>query len=367
MRVETLDSFKALPDEAVLLFDDNERTSFFHGSTWFDNFSSTQVVGQDKSRYYLIFNNSNQLAAVFCMYANIEPHGFLGNAKKLSGMSNYYASLFMPHFSQTSFESDEVLRDTIDSFSRHIKQEKPAWDSIELKPLDLDSRVFNMLCESLGRSGFHTQKYFCFGNWFMDVKGFSFQDYFSGLSSRVRNTVNRKEKKLLKNREVDLKIVTLPEGIVPVLEGYEIIYRSSWKKDEPSEKFIRHMVQGYSEKGYLRFGIIYVDGEPAAAQIWIVCHNIASIYKLAYDEKFSKLSVGSVLTKALMRHVLDVDKVHEIDYLTGDDPYKKDWMTSRRERWGIVAYNKATIRGNILALRHVLPSFLKRKIQGLVN
>jgi CelD/BcsL family acetyltransferase involved in cellulose biosynthesis len=46
-----------------------------------------------------------------------------------------------------------------------------------------------------------------------------------------------------------------------------------------------------------------------------------------------------------MQHVIDVDRVREIDYLIGDEPYKQDWMSHRRERWGIVAYNPRTLKG----------------------
>ena len=34
----------------------------------------------------------------------------------------------------------------------------------------------------------------------------------------------------------------------------------------------------------------------------------------------------------LMRHVIDVDQVREVDFGSGDDAYKKDWMSDRRER-----------------------------------
>ena len=46
-----------------------------------------------------------------------------------------------------------------------------------------------------------------------------------------------------------------------------------------------------------------------------------------------------------MRHALDDAAVTEVDHLTGDDRYKRDWMSHRRERWGIVAFNPGTARG----------------------
>jgi CelD/BcsL family acetyltransferase involved in cellulose biosynthesis len=64
---------------------------------------------------------------------------------------------------------------------------------------------------------------------------------------------------------------------------------------------------------------------------------VVSIFKLAYDERFAQLSAGSVLTSQLMRQVIDVDRVAVVDYLTGDDAYKRDWMSHRRERVGVRA------------------------------
>jgi len=80
-----------------------------------------------------------------------------------------------------------------------------------------------------------------------------------------------------------------------------------------------------------------------AAQIWAVCHGVASNYKLAYDAAYGELSAGSLLSAMLLRQVLD-EGVREVDYLTGDDHYKRDWMSHRRGRWGLVAFDPGTVR-----------------------
>jgi CelD/BcsL family acetyltransferase involved in cellulose biosynthesis len=46
-----------------------------------------------------------------------------------------------------------------------------------------------------------------------------------------------------------------------------------------------------------------------------------------------------------MQHVIDQDHVQEIDYLSGDDAYKQSWMSHRRQRSGIVAFNPRTLAG----------------------
>ena len=98
-------------------------------------------------------------------------------------------------------------------------------------------------------------------------------------------------------------------------------------------------------RGWLRLGVAWAGDVPIAAQFWFTINRRAYIYKLAYDEAFSKLSAGTVLSAHMFRHALDVDRVVEIDYLTGDDPYKQAWMTHRRERVGVIACNPRTLKG----------------------
>jgi CelD/BcsL family acetyltransferase involved in cellulose biosynthesis len=149
------------------------------------------------------------------------------------------------------------------------------------------------------------------------------------------------------------------------LHDYARIYASSWKTPEPFPQFIDGLARACAEAGWLRLGIVYIDEQPAAAQIWIVTGGIATIYKLAYDERYARLSLGTILTAHLMEQVIDADKVHEVDYLTGDDAYKKDWMSDRRERWGIVAFNLRRPWGALAAMRHLSARMVRRAINSV--
>jgi CelD/BcsL family acetyltransferase involved in cellulose biosynthesis len=55
---------------------------------------------------------------------------------------------------------------------------------------------------------------------------------------------------------------------------------------------------------------------------------------MAYDEAFAEYAPGTLLTSHLMEYVIDQDHVTEVDYLIGDDAYKKDWMSCRRGALG---------------------------------
>ena len=72
---------------------------------------------------------------------------------------------------------------------------------------------------------------------------------------------------------------------------------------------------------------------PVAAQFWTVENGTALIHKLAHDERHMQASPGTLLSAALFQHVIDVDHVNLIDFGTGNDAYKAEWMEDVRERY----------------------------------
>ncbi|MEY3264062.1 MAG: hypothetical protein RL717_1539, partial [Pseudomonadota bacterium] len=102
-----------------------------------------------------------------------------------------------------------------------------------------------------------------------------------------------------------------------------------------------------------------LNGQAIAAQLWVVVNKKSYIFKVAYDEKFKSNAPGTLVTAMLMKHVITHDKVSEVDFLTGDDSYKKNWMSHRRERWGIIAYNPKTLGGAAGLLKEVLGRSLR--------
>ena len=359
--VSLFTSFEELPKEGRSLFETAGASCFFTSLPWFGVFVKHALDDNDRIRIFCSLSAPGPDAAPQAALAAVqrsEDSSFF-KPRKLSSLTNYYSSLYGPVYQGTNCW--EVARE----IAKAIANDTPRWDVIDLKPLDVASPVFTALEEGLRSAGFVVQTYFCFGNWYLDVHGRSFQEYYDSLPSVLRNTVSRKKKKLEKSGRATLAIVSGGEQLDLAIDAYNKVYSASWKRPEPYPRFVPELMRECARLGSLRLGTVLVDGEPAAAQFWIVQNGVALIYKLAYDERFRDLSVGSILTASMLQRVIDVDRVHEVDYLTGDDDYKKDWMSGRRERWGILAMNPRTLRGAAAIARHVGGRAAKRTIQSL--
>jgi hypothetical protein len=248
-----------------------------------------------------------------------------------------------------------------------LNNDRREWDVVNLRPLDMNDPAYAGLSDSFRAIGMVVQTYLCFGNWYLDVQGRSYAEYLSGLSSVLRKNIPYAARKLDRTAQVRYVLITSHEGLEQGLQDYEKVYNVSWRnKAEPYPGFIPGLARTAAEQGWLRLGVLYLNDEPAAAQLWLTYAGVASIYKISYDERFSKLSVGTVLTAKMMEQALDVDKVREVDYLGGDEPYKSAWMSHRRERWGMMVFNPITIRGLGQILRHVWGRSLKEYLSRLV-
>lgn len=341
MKINVISSFHDLPEETGTLFDEVSKSSFFLSKEWFENYEKEVISSGITEAIYCFIGDNNTIGVIPLCEKIEKKYGI--SISVLEAMGNYYTSLF------GLIGNDEVYGKTISEKLVSQLAKNKSINVLHLRPLANDTIFFHALVKSLSENNWYVEQYCCFGNWYLNCRGTSYDEYLASRPSKLRNNIKRKSKQFEK-KGGELVLVKSFDGLPQALDDYEKVYNSSWKISEAYPGFIRGLVEYMAKNGELRLGVAYFDGKPVAAQIWFVSHGIASIFKLAYDEEYKKLSAGTVLTGFIMKHALDDDKVHEVDYLTGDDAYKKDWMSDRRERWGIKAYNKQTLKGKALSI-----------------
>jgi Acetyltransferase (GNAT) domain len=190
-------------------------------------------------------------------------------------------------------------------------------------------------------------------SWRIATAGQDFKAYWAARPGKLRNTAQRKAK----SAGLDIEIHRAFDAAA--WAAYEEVYAASWKPEEGSPAFLRALAEREGEAGRLRLGVARKEGRALAAQLWTIEDGTAWIHKLAYREDSKALSPGTVLSMAMFRAALDENRVSRIDYGTGDDGYKRDWMAERATLWRIEAFNLASLGGLLGAARAGLSALVR--------
>ena len=328
-----------MPGSANTLFSLCEQNSMFLSRAWLENLT-LHTLAEDQTILLASVIENEDVLAILPMVESPRDG--------LSSLSNHFTTLF------SILISNHGPRDAIFTCLAEGLAQMPA-QPIRFEPIDLADNHMIKLRHMMEVSGFQGVPYFRFYNWSHPLNGQSFDEYMARRPARLRNTIMRKQRQL--EREHDLEIRLYKDvDVEKALEEYRVIYQASWKANEFFSEFTPNLVRKMANSSWLRLAILSIDQQPVAAQIWFVVHKKANIYRLVYDERWKKFSPGSILTQYLMRYVIDTDKVSEIDFLTGNERYKQDWMTVQKERVGIRFINtqkqKYGVRQALLSLKN---------------
>ncbi|WCT78172.1 GNAT family N-acetyltransferase [Novosphingobium humi] len=206
---------------------------------------------------------------------------------------------------------------------------------VTLWPVPDEDGEAGLLEAAFARAGWIVERAPCDTNHFLRLNGRSYADYLAARPGALRTTLKRKAKKVS---------ITLYDYFSDAAwDDYETVYAQSWKPEEGSPALLRRFAQEEGAAGRLRMGVAHgeIEGvnQPVAAQMWTVENGTAYIHKLAYVEAAKPISPGTSLSAALFERVIESDHVHTVDFGTGDDPYKRDWMEESRPRYRITAYH----------------------------
>lgn len=248
--------------------------------------------------------------------------------KSLGALANWYSFRFRPIFFGQPAES--VQRKLVKTMATHLKDRTA---HVHFYPVVDEANMLDILQSAFQSAGWHAvARPFGTGH-FLEVAGQSFDSYWADRPGSLRSTVKRKGKAF------PLAIDIYDHFTESLWDEYESVYRRSWKQHEPNPGFLRDIGQQEGFSRTLRLGIARHEGMAMAAQFWTVENGIALIHKLAHDKGAEQASPGTLLSHAMFRHVIDVDKVSFIDFGTGGDAYKADWMSGERPLYRLDFFN----------------------------
>lgn len=222
---------------------------------------------------------------------------------------------------------------------------------VTLEPVPDEHGSAAQLESAFKTAGWSVEVEQCDVNHILPVKRRNFAEYWAGRPGKLRTTLKRKAKK------VNVELFT--QFHAKAWQEYETIYQHSWKPTEDQPEMLRAFAEEEGAAGRLRLAVAYAEGAAIAAQFWTVEDGTAYIHKLAHLEEHKKLSAGTTLSAALFEHVIDVDRVDLVDFGTGDEQYKRDWMEEIRPRYRVDCLNPRDIKA--------WPALAKRTIRRLAT
>jgi hypothetical protein len=259
----------------------------------------------------------------------------------------WYTLAFRPVFAG---EGDRVA--LIAAIARALRQDHIV--SVTLAPVPENDGTIGVLRDGFAAAGWWTRARTESVNWVADTQDRNFADYWRARPGALRSTAARKA------RAAELDIAIHRSFDADAWIAYEEVYAASWKPAEGSPLFLRALGRVEGAAGTLRLGIARHEGQAVAAQLWTVENGVATIHKLAYADDAREISPGTLLSAAMFGAAIDADHVDLIDFGTGDDAYKADWMDRSRPLYRFIAYDLRRPRGLLAWLRAAVRALAAR-------
>jgi len=344
MKFVCFSDWNQLPESADALFKQAEKASIFFSRPWFECLTAS-TLEVDHTMVLACVLDGDRVMAILPLMACAGVNTWY-SLSILNGYTSLYSLLL----------ADDDQERVLSCLAQALDQ-LPI-NALLLEPVAKEDRKLNGLTRLLEIAGFKCEYNFRHYNWVYHLQGQSYKEYMAGRPALLQNNIYRKMRKLEREHGYEIRLFT-GEQVPGVMSDYHVVYNASWKQNEIRNAGVQNcFVEAFSRAGWSRLAIMYIKGQPVAAQLWFVHHNKASIFRLAYDKAWRQYSTGSILTSFLMEYVIDTDKVDEIDFLTGNEAYKQDWMSERRERFilSCIKYKRPASRYQrvVASLKHIL-------------
>lgn len=178
------------------------------------------------------------------------------------------------------------------------------------------------------------------------------EEYVERLSPRRRYDLRRARRRAEESGTVEVRILSPgPDDIEQGIREFVRIESAGWKgrngsslrqRDNLRQFFLRYAVLA-SKTGMFRFAFLDVDEKPIAAQLSVVFGSRFWVFKIGYDEAWSRCSPGWQLLAETMKYAFE-RKLKSYEFLGSDEPWLHGWVAERRGHRTIGWYS-ATLRG----------------------
>ncbi len=204
------------------------------------------------------------------------------------------------------------------------------------------------------------------------VAGMSAQAYLAARPRSLRESLERNTRLLLEGGRGRFHFPCNRELLEATWGDVRRIVESTPVEGEPERpNYLGSMMALAASHGALRLGLFYLDGVPVAMQFWIVSAGIARCLRIWSAQDQRVFPIDDVLTQMMAVCLIDGDRAAVLDFGVIDEEFAGNWAPQSRERIGIAAFTRRTLRGLRGAVRHVgaqraksLPGRILQRLKG---
>jgi CelD/BcsL family acetyltransferase involved in cellulose biosynthesis len=173
------------------------------------------------------------------------------------------------------------------------------------------------------------------------------EQYQASLSKNFRSNQRKAANKLKKLADVEKAFLAGEDASSAQLPEFAPVEASGWKGREASAiqaspermAFYTTLADRLAEAGWLEWHFLRAEGQAIAANLAVRFNGSVLVWKLAYDEAYSRCSPGGMLFQALVDRTFPDPDIHEINLLT-DAPWYSNWRMEKRDFLRIRLYRK---------------------------
>lgn len=369
METRVYRSLEELPGAYDRLFEETEKRSFFSSRAWFETLVSSALEPGSRLWLYGVERDGRALG----LLPMRSPAGQNGSAltdrplgpRSLASLTNFQTCEFEPLITADVPCGDAVLAAAVAG----IAAERPRWSVIDFNGLEHRAGWGPRLARAFTAAGLSPRPYFYAGKIYDNFEGRSFDDF---LATRPKSSpfreYRKKARKLERADRSGFRFYRGSEALGQGLTDYQRVRAESWKEEDYFPAFPERMIRAGVAADVIRLGVLDIDGEPAAADVWLLHGGRATAYRGCYSERFKRLSPGGISLFEMFRRVISSESPQEVDFGRDEEAYKLRWLNQRRELWGLVAFQPRSVWGQLSRLddgaRRAFAAFKRRVKQG---
>ena len=156
------------------------------------------------------------------------------------------------------------------------------------------------------------------------IEGARWEDLLAGWSRNLREQVRRRERRLAREHELRFRLVDDGAALESAFDALFTFHSARWRRSafaRDQQAFHREFARRALERGWLRFWVLELEGQPAAAWYGFRFGGVESYYQSGRDPAWDHASPGFVVLAHSIREAV-TDGMREYRFLRGGEEYK---------------------------------------------